>query len=65
MPTEETRFLNILLPGDANSSGSVNGIDIVYLVNYFKGYMDPHPIPYYREMPMGIARQTGLMSLSW
>jgi hypothetical protein len=44
MLTEETRFLNILLPGDANTSGSVNGIDVVYLVNYFKGY-GPAPNP--------------------
>jgi hypothetical protein len=25
------------LPGDANSSGDVNGIDVVYMINYLKG----------------------------
>ena len=31
------------LPGDANSSGGVNGIDVVYMVNYLKG--GPPPVP--------------------
>jgi hypothetical protein len=29
--------------GDANGSGTLNGVDVVYLVNYFKG--GPAPIP--------------------
>ena len=32
------------VPGDANGNGQVNGIDIVYLVNYFRG-MGPAPVP--------------------
>ncbi len=32
------------LPGDANNSGAVNGVDVVYLVNYLKG--GPAPTPY-------------------
>jgi aminopeptidase N len=34
-----------ILPGDANNSGQVNGIDVVYLVNYFKG-LGPSPTPF-------------------
>ncbi len=30
------------VPGDANGSGSANGLDVLYLVNYFKGG-DPPP----------------------
>ncbi len=33
------------LPGDANGSGSVNGIDVVFLVNYLKG-LGPVPSPF-------------------
>ena len=32
------------LPGDANGSGSVNGIDVVYMVNYLKGGPSPNPL---------------------
>jgi hypothetical protein len=32
------------LPGDANGSGNVNGIDVVFLVNYFKGGRAPDPV---------------------
>jgi hypothetical protein len=32
------------LPGDANGSGDVNGIDVVYLVNYLKGGPAPQPL---------------------
>jgi hypothetical protein len=35
------------IPGDANNSGGVNGLDIVYLVHYFKGG-DPPPEPILR-----------------
>jgi len=34
-----------ILPGDANGSGHVNGVDIVYLVAYFKE-IGPAPSPY-------------------
>jgi hypothetical protein len=30
-------------PGDANGNGQFNGIDVVYCVNYFKGYGNPPP----------------------
>ena len=39
-----TRYLSYL-PGDANNSGDVNGLDVVYLVNYFKGF-GPPPEPF-------------------
>ena len=32
------------IPGDANGSGDVNGIDVVFLVNYLKGGPAPFPI---------------------
>ncbi len=32
-------------PGDANNNGDVNGIDVIYLVNYLKG-VGPAPDPY-------------------
>jgi hypothetical protein len=34
-----------LLSGDANGDCQANGIDVVYLVNYFKG----GPLPFYGE----------------
>ena len=34
-----------ILPGDANNSGEVNGVDVTYLVNYLKGY-GPPPVPF-------------------
>lgn len=33
------------LPGDANGSGDVNGLDVIYLVGYLKG-SGPPPDPY-------------------
>jgi hypothetical protein len=33
------------LPGDANGSRDVNGLDVIYLVSYLKGY-GPPPEPY-------------------
>jgi hypothetical protein len=33
------------IPGDANNSGAVNGLDVIFLVNYLKGNGDP-PDPY-------------------
>jgi hypothetical protein len=41
---EEVRYLRILPPGDANSSGQTNGLDVTFLVNYFKG-IGPAPEP--------------------
>jgi len=41
---EEFRYLRILPPGDANSSGQTNGLDVTYLVNYLKG-QGPAPDP--------------------
>lgn len=32
------------LPGDANGSGIVNGIDVIFLVNYLKGGQAPDPM---------------------
>jgi hypothetical protein len=32
------------VPGDANGSGDVNGLDVVYLVNYLKGGPAPDPL---------------------
>jgi hypothetical protein len=29
---------------DANGNGTVNGLDVVYLINYFKGYGPPPPL---------------------
>jgi hypothetical protein len=33
-----------ILPGDANGSNDVNGLDVVYLVNYLKGGPAPNPL---------------------
>lgn len=42
---EEVRYLRILPPGDANSSGQTNGLDVTFLVSYFKGTGPaPHPL---------------------
>jgi len=42
------------LRADANGNGEVNGLDAVYLVNYFKGFGPPPPpvpggVPNYRH----------------
>ena len=39
---EEVHYLRILPPGDANSSGQTNGLDVTFLVNYLK---DQGPAP--------------------
>jgi hypothetical protein len=36
---------NSFLPGDANGSNTVDGLDVIYLVNYLKGF-GPPPSPY-------------------
>jgi len=36
--------LTILPPGDANSNGTVNGLDVTFLINYFKVH-GPAPDP--------------------
>lgn len=43
-PNPEYRRLTVMATGDANSSGSLNGLDVVYIVNYFKG-AGPAPSP--------------------
>lgn len=41
----EFRLLTIIPAGDANASGNVNGLDVVFLVNFFKGYgLPPDPM---------------------
>jgi hypothetical protein len=34
----------VYMPGDINGNGSINAVDIVYAVNYFKGSGNPPPI---------------------
>ncbi len=41
IPIPEVRALNVLAPGDANGNGSLNGVDVVYLVAYLKGIVSP------------------------
>jgi hypothetical protein len=36
------------LPGDANGSGDVNGLDVVFMVNFFKGGPEP---PFQMDCP--------------
>jgi hypothetical protein len=38
------QFEASFLPGDANGSGDVNGLDVVFLVIYFKGGVAPDPL---------------------
>jgi hypothetical protein len=40
------------VPGDVNGNGSVNGVDIVYAVNYFKGGPNPPPIDCFPFCPL-------------
>ena len=47
------------LPGDANGSGDVTGLDVVFLVRYFKG-MGPAPDPLLRGDANGSCTTTGL-----
>jgi len=44
VPQAERRQLHILPAGDANGNGSLNGLDVVFVVNYLKG-IGPAPIP--------------------
>jgi hypothetical protein len=42
---EGPRIITILPPGDANSNGTVNGLDVTFLINYFKVHgPDPDPL---------------------
>jgi hypothetical protein len=41
---EDKRFFAIIPPGDANTNGVTNGIDVTYLVAYLKG-LGPAPNP--------------------
>ncbi len=45
--------------GDANGSGTLNGLDVVYLVNYFKGTGDP-PVPFEAGDANGDSHVNGL-----
>ncbi len=47
------------LPGDVNNSGSVDGVDVIYLVNYFKGGPTP-PEPFLRADCNGSCDVSGL-----
>ena len=47
------------VPGDANGSGAVNGIDVVYLVSYLKGGPAP-PDPIFRADANGNCAVNGL-----
>ena len=41
----------VYLPGDINGNGSVNGVDIVFAVNYFKGQPHIPPVDCYPVCP--------------
>jgi hypothetical protein len=47
------------IPGDANNSGAVNGLDVIYLVNFFKGE-GPPPEPYLAGDANGSCTVNGL-----
>ncbi len=47
------------VPGDANASGDVNGLDVIYLVNYLKGGPPP-PDPFLRGDANGSCTVNGL-----
>ncbi len=50
-PPWKTRILKTsdeFLPGDVNDNGKVNGLDVVYLVNYLKGRIQSLPGPFAR-----------------
>jgi hypothetical protein len=48
-----------ITPGDANGTGDVNGLDVVYLVNYLKG-LGPAPSPILRGDSNGDCATNGL-----
>ena len=48
------------LPGDANADGKVNGLDVVYLVNYFKDIGPPIPPPIWRADANGNCNINGI-----
>jgi hypothetical protein len=41
---EGPNYMTILPAGDANANGATNGLDVTFLVNYFKGYTPPDPL---------------------
>ena len=47
------------IPGDANNNGSVNGLDVIFLVNFFKGN-GPAPDPYLAGDANGSCEVNGL-----
>jgi len=48
------------IPGDANANGEVNGVDVVYLVNYLKGLGPPPPDPFLRADANGNCEVNGV-----
>jgi len=48
------------IPGDANGNGEVNGVDVVYLVNYLKGVGPPPPDPILRADANGNCEVNGV-----
>jgi hypothetical protein len=44
VPTVLNIRLGTIIPGDANDNGVLNGLDVIYLVNFLKG-IGPAPIP--------------------
>jgi hypothetical protein len=56
---EQVRQLIILPPGDANGSGATSGLDVTFLVNYFKG-RNSGPDPLLAGDANGSCTTTGL-----
>ena len=50
---------SLYLPGDANNSNVVNGLDVVFLINYFKGW-GPVPSPFLAGDANGSCSVNGL-----
>ncbi|HBZ00941.1 MAG TPA: hypothetical protein DEO84_06420 [candidate division Zixibacteria bacterium] len=50
---------SLYLPGDANNSNIVNGLDVVFLINYFKGW-GPAPSPFLAGDANGSCSVNGL-----
>ena len=48
------------IPGDANGSGDVNGVDVSYMVNYLKGFGPPPPDPILRADANGNCQVNGV-----
>jgi hypothetical protein len=48
-----------IIPGDANNSGAVNGVDIIYLIGYMEG-TNPQPVPFLSGDANGDCNVNGL-----